>query len=109
MIEPIATVTAWTKALDFFRKYWTHILLAVAVAAVCWFVWSWYERGKEIEAYKQSGKSKDAVIDLTSERQVREVEIGNEADEKIEALEKDYGGDTDRMSPAIRAAIDSLY
>ncbi len=107
-IDPIS-LSAGAKALLFLRKYWAHILLVVMTAAVCWFIWSWYERGKDIKELKASAESKDAVIDLTSERQVREVEIGNETDKRIEALEQNHSGDTTRMSPAVRSAIDSLY
>lgn len=102
-------VTIGGKILLFLKDYWSHILVAILCVAICWFVWSWYKRGQDIADLKESLKSKQAVVDLTSGRQVREVEISNDTDKKIESLEKEYGRDNRPMSPAVRAAIDSLY
>lgn len=102
-------IVTGANVLLFLKNYWSHILVGVLCILVCIFIWSWYKRGEEIADLKESVKSKQAVVDLTAERQVREVEIGKDAESRIESLEQEYGRDNRPMSPAVRAAIDSLH
>lgn len=79
----------------------------IAGVLVTLAVWNYIERGKTIEAQKNAMASKDAVIEIVSDRGKTEEELNNAKEKRIKNL-----GDTGRnggMCPAVRAAIDGLY
>lgn len=90
------------------KQNWLYVLVCIATMALCWFIWSWFERGDLIEDYKEADKSKEAVIDLTTQRQQDEQEISKDEAERIENINK-LPDDGQPMDAAMRAAIDSLY
>jgi len=70
-------------------------------------VWSYIERGRTIKEQQDGLASRKAITDIVQDRATNEEEITNEKDSRIKAI--DGIGKNNPMSPAIRAAIDSLY
>lgn len=106
----------WTAVKFFLKDHWQVIIGGVVGVCIALFVWSWDARGKKIDSLKddittlqQELKNKQAVIDLMNKRQLREVEINNETNERLEHLEQVVPDNGTPMSPALRTAIDSLY
>lgn len=99
----------WIGVGKFIKDNFQYIIGAIAAAFILWFVWSWFELRKERDAWKDAADAKDAVVEITDNRRVREEEINNEADERINDLEQNTKEPNAPMSPAVRAAIDSLY
>lgn len=89
-------------------KYWTQIASFVAGAALVGSVWAFIERGEIIDALTASNKSKTAVITVVQKKATKEKEITDDREKRIERLEQVVKDHNAPMSPAVRAAIDSL-
>lgn len=72
-------------------------------------VWNYIERGRTIEDQKLRMSSKDKVIELVTDRSKTEEKITNDKDARIKKLDEKFRTQHDLMSPAVRAAIDSLH
>ncbi len=91
-----ARLTALSSALSF---------IAGAVLIIC--IWSYVERGEQIATQKQALADRKKVTDVVQDRADNEEKVTNEKEKRIKRL-----GQTGRntpMSPAVRAAIDSLH
>jgi len=89
-------LTALSSALSF---------IAGAVPVLC--IWSYIERGETIATQKQALADRKKVTDVVQDRADNEEKVTNEKEKRIKRL-----GQTGRntpMSPAVRAAIDSLH
>ena len=85
-----------------------YIASFLSGALIVGLIWSYVERGYKIDKLEASNKSKTAVIGLVTERGKDEKKITEGKDERIKELGKKIEDKTVPMSPAVRAAIDSL-
>lgn len=81
----------------------------LAGAFVVLFIWSYVNRGERIEAQKRAMASKDNAIELIDNKATNEQGITDARDDRKRKLEQAVPEARQQpMSPAVRAAIDSL-
>lgn len=57
---------------DFWKRVGADVAIVVALAVVCWFVYSYYQKTKELAAYKQQEVAEQVMMDSIADAEAKE-------------------------------------